>query len=471
MTKRSAVKSTPCPSKKKRVIVEEEEEGEENVEDKDNDQWEDEENGNEEEEDDLSEEEELVEGSDNYEKKLKQRDDRRFADWIVGKLNEPGVYLVLRARNSGTPKAMLKARVYRTLMAAFNKNPPNNITFKIVTESQVKNKIEYLKKAFRKAHKLVKKPGEGGKNGEGWRKRVKKKCRHYFDLEDNWAVEWTLDVPSYTNSLSNMDDSIITDDIPRRLQKGKQCTIDLSRNGANSVSFDLTHDDDEEDWWIDKEDFDSSMLGHSVEGTPRSTSPYYSRLETPGPSRAILMATISALTAEPSRTPITASEAEAAVSTAAQPSSSKTTKANTSKSGPGTGGDLDFSAMFIKGMEREQTAQKEKIALKWEQFEFMKMDHEARNTIEMQRIMLEARQLELENERMLEKQRLDAEYRLAKLKAQQELQVKNMNLNAELRNRGREPVPTVRIQTTLPPTTPPSLSHSDSPTKNHSKSP
>ncbi|KAF9969046.1 hypothetical protein BGZ75_003177, partial [Mortierella antarctica] len=81
VAKRPAVDSAPRPSKKKRVIVEEveEEEEEENGENRDSNQWEDEENGNEEDEDDLSEEEdqeELVEGSDNYEKKLKKRDDR-----------------------------------------------------------------------------------------------------------------------------------------------------------------------------------------------------------------------------------------------------------------------------------------------------------------------------------------------------------------------------------------------------------
>ncbi|KAG0278378.1 hypothetical protein BGZ96_002405 [Linnemannia gamsii] len=71
---------------------------------------------NDDEDDDCAgekEEEELVEGMEGYEKKLRTRDDRRFADWVAGKLNEQGVYTVLQARNTETKKKTPKAAIHR----------------------------------------------------------------------------------------------------------------------------------------------------------------------------------------------------------------------------------------------------------------------------------------------------------------------------------------------------------------------
>lgn len=78
------------------------------------------------------------------------------------------------------------------------------------------------------------------------------------------------------------------------------------------------------------------------------------------------------------------------------------------------------------------------------QFEFTKK-------FEMEKMALDRKRLKMENHRMLEKQRLDAEYRLAELTAQLEYQEKLMHINADLRSRGREILPTIRIQTNPPP--------------------
>jgi len=471
----------------KRARVANEGEGENNVDNDEND-WQDEEEDDDSDDEEEEEEEELIEGMEGYEKKLKRRDDQRFADWIAGKLNEPGIYTALQARNSGTKKKTPKAEINRRIMSAFNKRPPTNIiSLNKITESQVKNKIDKIKQAFKAAHTLRNSSGFGSQNGEGWRKRVRKKCRHYFLLERNWSKAWTEDVPLYADSLSNMDDATITDDIPRRFQKGKQRAVDVLQEETDDNTLDLTQDDDNllAESVYEEEDLETYFRNQSAgpsksalvaasaalasmsaaPGSSTSATPGQSTSATPGPSRSA--------TPDPSRSaPATAiaahkptTSATGVASTDSQPSSSKTTNKGASKSAPGGVGHKGFGQLFLRVLEEQQKAQREKISLKREQFEFHKKDVEEKNMIELKRIELEARRLEQEDKRLRDQQKLDQDFRLAQLKYESDLQLKSLSLNAELRNRGREPVPAARIQTTPPPTTSPRRSSSKSPSR------
>ncbi|KAF9940567.1 hypothetical protein BGZ75_010235 [Mortierella antarctica] len=171
--------------------------------------------------------------------------------------------------------------------------------------------------------------------------------------------------------------------------------------------------------------------------TPEAQS--LSSSATRGLSTEILTETMSALAMETARMSV---KAEAAAAAAVRSSSSSTTGAYTPKSGPGKGGDMDLATMFIKYLIMKQATEGEGLALKREQFESMREDQVTKNTIEMQRIVLEARRLELEHQRMLEKQRLDADYRLAKLKCDTQYAIAELRQDTESRNggRGRAPV-------------------------------
>lgn len=454
VTKRSA-EAAYAPRTVKRARLIKEEGDEDNVDDENDWEDDDEEDGGDEEEEE-EEEEELMVGMEGYEKKLKTRDDCRFADWIAGKLNEPDVYTALQSRNSGTRKKTPKAEVNRRIVSAFNKHPPTSIiSFNKITETQVKNKIDKIKKAFKAAHALRNSSGFGSQNGEGWRKRVKKKCRHYFILERNWSKAWTEDVPLYTDSLSNMDDATITDDLPRRLQKGKEREVGFTREETDDNTLDLTQEDDNlmAESLYEEEDLETYLRNRST-GPSRSAleaataavasmsaARGSSRSATPGPSRSALATAVAAHKAITSTIGV--------ASTDSQPSSSKTSNRDASKSAPGGAGHKDFGQLFLKGLEEEQKSQREKINLKREQFEFLKKDTEEKNTIELKRIELEAKRIEQEGKKL----QMDHDFRLAQLKYESDLQLKSMTLNAELRNRGREPFPVSRIQSTPPPTT------------------
>ncbi|KAG0323978.1 hypothetical protein BG000_002395 [Podila horticola] len=453
----------PATNKRRRIIeeVEEEEPVEDGVED---DEWEDEKEIGEDEEEEN--EEELVEGSEGYEKKLKTRDDRRFGTWLARKLNERAIYTVLQARNSGTTKKTPKSRVYRSIMVTFNTNPPDDIiTFKKVTELQVKNKVDSIRKAFRKAHALLNKSGFGSRDGEGGKKRVKKKCRHYFDMKENWAVAWTSDVPLYTDSLKNMDDEVIMDDMPRRIHNDKQRVLEPTRD-QNVGDNPHDHTQDADDWQSDgglDEDLEThssnNLTGPSRSAITMTGAAVTSRTTTSGPSRSATPGPSRFATPDPTRfTP--------AVS---QPLSNNTTSNNASITANGVGGHKDFAQLFLQRMEGEKRTQAEKLTLKREQFDFLKQDTESKNQIELKRLELEAkkvemesRKLELENQRLLVQQKLDHELQLAQLKANMHMQSHTVTLNAELRNRGREPVPFTTIETTPPPTTSPRKSCSPS---------
>ncbi|KAG0230449.1 hypothetical protein BGW42_000926 [Actinomortierella wolfii] len=365
-------------------------------------------------------------GMEGYERKLKKRDDKRFADWIVGKLNERDVFTALQSKNAGTKKKTPKAKIYRQIMLAFNNNPPDNIvSFKRVSELQVKNKIDNIKKAFRSAHSLRHSSGFGSQGDSGWKKRVKKKCRNYFNLENNWSKAWTEDVPLYADSLSNMDDTVITDISPQRSQKGKQPMYERLPEDSTNIDVDTTHNGD----YLPEELSDWEYLETITDAIATTLpTPQLSRSEISGQSSSITPGRSRSTTpAFPRRTP-------AAVTRVS--------------------GHEDFGRLFIKGLDEERQSRLEKLELRREQFEFLKKDAEEKNKIELKKIELENQRLrekdELENQRLREQQKLDHEFRLTQLK-----------LNAQLRIKGKEPVSEPRIQITPPPVSPPS--HSKSP--------
>ncbi|KAF9899896.1 hypothetical protein EC991_008158 [Linnemannia zychae] len=389
---------------------------------------------------DDEEEEKLVEGMEGYEKKLKARDDRRFADWVAGKLNEPSVYTVLQAKKTGTKRKTPKAEVNRRLMSAFNKHPPANISFKKVTELQVKNRIDRIRKAFKSAHTLRNSSGFGSQNGDVWRKRVRKKCRHYFVLERNWSKAWAQDVPLYTESLSNKDNAIIAGDLPWRLRKSKRLAVDLAQETCNDTLEPIQDDynllkkrmygEEEEEGDLETHFRNRSTSPSAVASMSATSDP--PRSETPGPSRSTLARIITVAPLPDS-----------------QSSSSRTANKSAPKSASGGMGHRDFGQLFLKSLEEdEKIAQREMIALKREQFEFYKKDMEDKNAIELKRIQLEEKRMEHEDKRMREQLQLDHDFRLAQLKYESDLQLKLISVNAELRNRGKEPVPATRIQTT-----------------------
>ncbi|KAF9945916.1 hypothetical protein BGZ72_000854, partial [Mortierella alpina] len=207
----------------------------------------------------------------------------------------------------------------------------------------------------------------------------------------------------------------------------QQRALNRTQHSANSAPVVSTQDDD--GWWgretdheLDPYDSDDSTHARSIQGSSRSKRQSLSKQVAHGPTRAVFDAAASALAAQSAKQPITAEAAQTAV-----PSSpSNTTKDSTE---PYSEMDMDVFCKYFKFLELEQAVQREKVALKKEQYEFRRKDQETKNTIALQRIALETRQAEWEHQRLFEKQRLDAEYRLAKLKSEHELELKAMHRN------------------------------------------
>ncbi|CAO3574145.1 unnamed protein product [Mortierella alpina] len=118
-------------------------------------------------------------------------------------------------------------------------------------------------------------------------------------------------------------------------------------------------------------------------------------------------------------------------------------KASTSTSEGSRNEDMDFCSALFRYVAANQATEKEKLALKREQFEYSKKVQEYKHAFDMQKLALETRRMELEHQRMLEKQKLDAEYRLAKLKSSDKFALAELDYYPEYRNRqrgrGRQP--------------------------------
>ncbi|KAF9294524.1 hypothetical protein BGZ74_011220 [Mortierella antarctica] len=140
--------------------------------------------------------------------------------WLVKQLNKVEVFSVLQSRNQGTPRKTPKSEVYRTLAKAYNKRFPQSK--KAFDQKSMKNKIESMKVAFKRGYGLAHKSGFGSKGSESWKQKIKEACFYYFDLEANWSVVWSDDVPEYCDSTANMDDPVVKDFIPH------QAAIDLT---------------------------------------------------------------------------------------------------------------------------------------------------------------------------------------------------------------------------------------------------
>ena len=227
-------------------------------------------------------------------------------------------------------------------------------------------------------------------------------------------------MPSYADSLNNMDASIVTNDIPRRPQKSRQVGADVTQQTDNN-SLDLTPEDviSQAEQFFDEEDEHPGTHSHN---------------QRTGPSRSSLATAVTSISAErgpswsttpgPSRIPL--STTATSIATILKRSSTKTASKN-SDLGWEAAGWKDFGRLYLLGLEEEKTVNQEKLCLKREQFEVLKKDTMDKNAIELKRIELDQKRLEQEHMRSLKQQKLDHDFRLAQLR-----------LNAD---RGREPVP------------------------------
>ncbi|KAG0287983.1 hypothetical protein BGZ96_008168 [Linnemannia gamsii] len=196
---------------------------------------------------------------------------------------------------------------------------------------QVKNKIDKIYNAFQTAHSLYNSSRFGSQNGEGWRKRVRKKCQHYFILERNWSKAWAEDVSLFTDFLSNMDDATITDDFTRPIQKDRRRAFDFIHEENDDNIDDLTQHDDTllAESLHEEEDLETYLrnrnTGPSMSALAAASPAVASISATPGPSRSAtsgpFMSALSTVSVEHKAT----TSATGVASTDSQSSSSKAT--------------------------------------------------------------------------------------------------------------------------------------------------
>jgi hypothetical protein len=266
--------------------------------------------------------------------------------------------------------------------------------------------------------------------------------------------------------MSNLDDKLVTDGLALSIQKGKQRSHNVTQyTNASDGPLDLTQDDEDELQQREQDEDLETYLKSNPTGPSRmaltAAAAAVTRSATPGPSRSAAAAVTSLATPGPS----------APGPVVPLPSDVSVTANKSASSTPIVGGHKDLGHLFVQRMADDQKVQEDKLDLKKKHFDFLKADIAMKNDIELKKLVLEEKRLDLENKRLLMQQQLDHELRLAELKVRADMQARELTLNAELRNRGREPIPLVSVETTPPPATPPHRSSHSSPQRSPRKSP
>ncbi|KAG0195709.1 hypothetical protein BGX28_000784 [Mortierella sp. GBA30] len=162
--------------------------------------------------------------------------------WLVDRLRDAEVYLPLQAERDSTTRQTPKAKVHDKLAMEFN----NNFVGVNIDSTQIKNKIASLKRQFKLADAKRNESGFGSTDSEAWRKILTDIFQYYFELEEAWTKSWGNAPTQYADSLSNLDNPLISED-----EGLDQVEDDVPRE-RNNISIESEEeveegDDDEEE--------------------------------------------------------------------------------------------------------------------------------------------------------------------------------------------------------------------------------
>ncbi|KAG0196413.1 hypothetical protein BGX33_001671 [Mortierella sp. NVP41] len=140
-------------------------------------------------------------------------------DWLVARLQEPSIFLPLRAdkKHPRDSRMRSKADVYRQLAEEFNnmqfEMPHSRGSYSTTPNGNgIKTKIKRIQTTFMTAHNLRGSSGYGGTDLESWKTAIMKECRYYFDPFPIWGQKWSDGVVFYADSTTDLTDDRITDD-------------------------------------------------------------------------------------------------------------------------------------------------------------------------------------------------------------------------------------------------------------------
>ncbi|KAG0012271.1 hypothetical protein BGZ82_002671 [Podila clonocystis] len=369
----------------------------------------------------------------------KQAQEVTTTKWMVKQLNKVEVFSVLQSRNQGMPRKTPKSEVYRTLAKAFNQRFPQSK--KLYDQKSMKNKIENMKATFKQGHGLANKSGFGTKGSESWKKKIKEACFFYFELEPNWAVSWSDNVPEYCDSTSNLDDQFIVDVVPLRAAVDLTQGTDAGPNGEAAT--------EEEVWPTDESDDDGEESQEQREHRWRQEEEDEEAQEDGRPGCVLQRPSQLRLKSKQNgSTP--AAAAEGRMGTLKARNKSKGVAKPSGLSG-GTGGKSDkmqaLADTVRESLQDDRVARAESLELKKARFLLEKEAHQSR-------MALEERKIEAEIAERRERQANEHAFRMAQMAMQKEVEFRKLEIEAQLKQRDSARLSPSRNQDTPLPKSP-----------------
>ncbi|KAG9062474.1 hypothetical protein KI688_005389 [Linnemannia hyalina] len=159
-------------------------------------------------------------------------------DWLVARLQDPSISLPPRAdkRHPRESRMRFKADVHRQLAEEFNNmqfKMPHSRRFYSTTlnGNGIKSKIKRIQTTFMTAHNLRGPSGYGGTDLESWKTAIMKECRYFFELLPAWGQKWSDGVVFYADSMTDLTDDRITDNI-KDLNEATRMSVQLEYRKA-----------------------------------------------------------------------------------------------------------------------------------------------------------------------------------------------------------------------------------------------